>query len=103
MSQPAWKIDASHSAVHFSVRHMVVSKVRGRFSRFEGDIAFDEANPQNSSVKVTLDTSSIDTNEPKRDEHLRSADFFDAAHFPTITFESRKIEKSKEGYQVHGE
>jgi polyisoprenoid-binding protein YceI len=104
MTNPAWKIDASHSAVHFAVRHMVVSKVRGRFSRFEGEIAFDEADPARSTVKVTIDADSIDTNEPKRDGHLKSPDFFDVAKFPTLTFASTKIEKLKgDQYRVHGD
>jgi polyisoprenoid-binding protein YceI len=103
MNPQAWKIDASHSGVHFSVRHMVVSKVRGRFSRLEGDIAFDESNLEASKVNVTIDAASIDTNEPKRDDHLRGPDFFDAAKFPKLTFVSTKIEKAYHGYRVYGE
>jgi polyisoprenoid-binding protein YceI len=103
MTTQTWKIDASHSGVHFSVRHMVVSKVRGRFSKFEGDISFNEAKPEDSKVNVTIDASSIDTNVQQRDDHLRSPDFFDVAKFPTLTFSSTKIEKAGHGYQVHGD
>ena len=103
MNPQTWKIDASHSGAHFSVRHMVVSKVRGRFSKFEGEIAFDEARPEQSKVAVVIDASSIDTGVAQRDDHLRSADFFDVAKFPTVTFTSTKIEKSYHGYKVHGD
>jgi polyisoprenoid-binding protein YceI len=92
-----WKIDPAHSGIHFSVRHMVVSKVRGRFSRFEGDVQLDPAQPEGAKVKVSIDAASIDTNEPKRDDHLRSADFFDVAKFPALTFESTRVEKKGEG------
>jgi polyisoprenoid-binding protein YceI len=103
MTTQAWKIDAQHSGVHFSVRHMVVSKVRGHFSKFEGEVAFDEAHPEQSTVNVTIDASSIDTNVQQRDDHLRSPDFFDVAKFPTLTFKSTKVEKAGGGYRVHGD
>ncbi len=97
-----WKIDPSHSGAHFSVRHLVVAKVRGRFSKFEGTIQLDEGAFEKSKVSVTIDAASIDTHEPKRDDHLRSPDFFDVAKFPTLTFVSSNIVKAGERYNVHG-
>lgn len=87
-----WVIDASHSMITFSVRHMMISKVRGRFSRFDGTVNFDEQNPINSSVHVTIDAASIDTRDERRDGHLMSPDFLDVANYPTITFASKRIE-----------
>lgn len=87
-----WVIDASHSIITFSVRHMMISKVRGRFSRFDGTVNFDEQNPANSSVQVTIDATSIDTRDERRDGHLMSPDFLDVANYPTITFTSKRIE-----------
>lgn len=87
----AWNIDTAHSEITFSVRHMMISNVRGQFKKFSGSINIDEATPANSSVEVTIDVASIDTRDEKRDGHLVSADFFDAATFPTITFKSKSI------------
>lgn len=87
-----WIIDASHSTVTFSVRHMMISKVRGRFSRFDGTVNFDEQNPANSSVHVTIDATSIDTRDERRDGHLMSPDFLDVANYPAITFISKRVE-----------
>ena len=85
-AQPqTWQIDASHSLVEFSVRHMMVSTAKGRFSDFAGWIAFDPANVSGSSVSVEIQANSVATADPKRDEHLRSADFFDVAKFPDIS------------------
>lgn len=91
MTTRTWNIDTSHSAVHFSVRHLVISKVRGAFSRFHGAIQYDDADPRRSSVTVEIDAASVDTREEKRDAHLRSPDFFDVETFPTLTFVSRKV------------
>jgi polyisoprenoid-binding protein YceI len=85
-----YQIDKAHSEAIFQVRHLL-SKVRGRFSDFEGTIDFDETNPEASSVNFTVHTKSIDTNEADRDTHLRSADFFSVDQFPTLTFRSTKI------------
>jgi polyisoprenoid-binding protein YceI len=92
-----WNIDPSHSQVGFAVRHMMMSTVRGRFESFEGEIVGDEADAENSSVSVTIDASSISTNDPKRDEHLRSADFLDVETYPTITFQCTSVENIKDG------
>jgi polyisoprenoid-binding protein YceI len=86
-------IDKAHSEAVFQVRHLI-TKVRGRFSEFEGRIDFDEERPENSTVTVTINTASIDTNEPDRDTHLRSADFFDAGTYPAITFKSERVRKT---------
>jgi polyisoprenoid-binding protein YceI len=99
-----WNIDSSHSGVHFAVRHMVVTKVRGAFTRYQGTINFDEQNPQASKVSVRIEAASIDTREPQRDAHLRSADFFDVERCPTLSFESTKVEKLKgNNYRVTGD
>ena len=93
MATQRWNIDTSHSGVHFTVRHMVISKVRGAFGRWQGVVDFDEQDPSQSRVSVRIDAASIDTREPKRDAHLKSADFFDVEAHPALTFESTKVEK----------
>ena len=85
-----YQIDKAHSEATFQVRHLL-SRVRGRFSDFAGSILFDEAAPSRSAVEFTVQTSSIDTAEPDRDKHLRSADFFDVENFPTLTFTSESV------------
>lgn len=92
MASSTWKIDPSHSAIHFSVRHMVVSKTRGRFTRFGGQIVFDPANPAASSVEVTIEPASIDTADAQRDAHLKSPDFFDVEKFPQASFRSTSVQ-----------
>ncbi|GAP09224.1 uncharacterized conserved protein [Bellilinea caldifistulae] len=88
----SWKIDSAHSEINFSVRHLMVSNVRGRFERFSGVVNFDEENPQNSSVEVQIEAASINTREPQRDAHLRSPDFLNADQFPYLMFKSKRIE-----------
>src|SRR4051812_49271031 len=103
MATSTWTVDTSHSGIHFTVRHMVIAKVRGAFARFGGTIEFDEQNPSASKVVVNVEAASIDTHEPKRDAHLRSPDFFDVEKFPAITFESTTVERKKgDEYQVRG-
>jgi len=98
-----WTLDKVHSSITFKVSHMVVSKTVGKFDKFDMDIKWDEKKPQNSTVKVTIDAASINTGDPKRDEHLRGADFFDVAQYPTIVFESTKITpKGKDKVLVQG-
>jgi polyisoprenoid-binding protein YceI len=92
-AQPStWTIDSAHTATQFSVRHMMVSNVRGEFANTKGTVRWDGSNLASAVVEATIDASSINTREPQRDAHLRSADFFDVARFPTLTFRSTKIE-----------
>ncbi|PTL80528.1 YceI family protein [Vitiosangium sp. GDMCC 1.1324] len=103
MASATWNIDLTHSGIHFTVRHMVISKVRGSFRRFSGTVSLDEQNPAVSSVSARIETASIDTGVEQRDGHLRSPDFFDAEKFPTISFQSTKVEKSGDnGLRVTG-
>jgi polyisoprenoid-binding protein YceI len=89
----AWQIDASHTLVEFGVRHLMISTVRGRFGRVAGTFRVPAgAGFEAAEVEATIDVESLDTREPQRDAHLRSADFFDAAHFPVITFKSRRVD-----------
>jgi len=97
-----WNIDASHSNLQFSVRHMVISKVRGAFERFNGSFELDDANAP-SNVVVTIDASSIQTREPKRDEHLRSKDFLDVETYPTLSFVGKSAERRGDHYEIRGE
>lgn len=100
----SWQIDPAHSVVEFSVRHMMISRVRGRFHKFDGTFNLDEEHPERSWVEFTVHVDSIDTGEPNRDNHLRSADFFDVASFPTMTFRSTAIERAGPNtYRVKGD
>lgn len=90
----AWQLDNSHSSVEFAVRHMMISTVRGRFEDFSGQVNFDEQNPENSSVNVQIQASSINTRDGQRDGHLKSADFLNVEQYPLITFQSTRIEKT---------
>ncbi len=89
-----WTIDTAHSQVAFSVRHLMISRTHGHFEQFQGTVNFDEQNPTNSSVEVSVDIASINTMNEQRDTHLKSNDFLDAATFPTMTFTSKRIEVS---------
>jgi polyisoprenoid-binding protein YceI len=93
-----WQIDPAHSAAHFSVRHLMISNVRGEFTNISGSALMDPADLSNSSVEVTIQAASLSTREPQRDEHLRSADFFDVAKYPTLTFRSKRIESQGAEY-----
>jgi polyisoprenoid-binding protein YceI len=89
-SASSWKIDAAHSDVGFKVRHLMVSNVKGNFNKYNGVVDLNDTDITRSKIDVTIDVNSINTNEAKRDEHLRSAEFFDAAKYPTMTFVSKK-------------
>jgi polyisoprenoid-binding protein YceI len=96
-------VDKAHSEVTFRVRHLGISNVSGRFTDFDGTIQIDQARPEVSSVEFTIQTTSVNTANEGRDKHLRSADFFDAEKFPTITFKSSKVAAAgKDRYNVTG-
>ena len=97
MSASSWSFDPAHSEIGFVVRHMVVSKVRGKFASWDGSLTFDPDNLAASKTEATIDVKSIDTGVSDRDDHLRSADFFDADNHPHITFESKRVEPKGEG------
>jgi polyisoprenoid-binding protein YceI len=92
-----WSIDPSHTSAGFGVRHMMVSTTHGQFTKVAGAVEIDDADVTRSQIDVTIDAASIDTRDAKRDEHLRSADFFDVAKYPTITFRSTRIVKGEGG------
>ena len=96
-------IDSAHSEVGFTVKHMKFAKAKGKFGSFSGTINFDEANPANSTVNVTIDTGSINTNQADRDAHLKSQDFFNAEINPEITFVSTSVEPDGDEMKVHGD
>ncbi len=99
-----WQIDASHSSVEFAVKHMMISSTKGRFSGVAGTINYDSANLAGASVDVTIDASTIDTRDEKRDGHLRSADFFDVEKFPTLTFKSTSVTpKGGDAFELVGD
>lgn len=98
----SWTIDPVHSEVSFLVRHMMVSKVRGSFRSFSGQIVTAD-DPTQSSVTAEISLASIDTGNEQRDNHVRSADFFDVAQFPTMTYRSTTIRSTVDGFEVDGE
>jgi polyisoprenoid-binding protein YceI len=103
-AQSTWEIDTVHSHLGFSVRHLVISKVHGRFSRWTGTLSLDDARPESSRVEVRIEAASIDTHEPQRDAHLRSADFLDTDRHPIIEFRSTRIERAGgDRYQLAGD
>jgi len=100
----AWEIDAAHSQATFSVRHMMISTVKGHFKVLSGHLHIDEQNPANSWVDAQVEAASIDTREERRDAHLRSPDFLDAVNYPTLSFKSTKVEHvSGNEYNVIGD
>lgn len=96
----SWQIDTAHSEILFSVRHMMLSKVRGQFEKFNGSVNFDETNPAATTVEVEIDAASINTREAQRDAHLKSPDFFDVEKYPTLTFKSTAVEMSDESHAL---
>jgi len=97
-----WVTDQAHSEVNFSVRHLSLTSVHGRFGKVNGTIQLNQADVSKSSVQVTIDVTTVDTGEPARDTHLKTADFFDVAQFPTATFTSTSVAKSANGLTVTG-
>lgn len=97
-----YAIDTAHSSAQFSVKHLMVSNVRGEFTKMTGTVNWDDANPAKTSIDAAIDVNTISTREPKRDEHLRSADFFDTAKYPTMAFKSTNAWKSGGKWQVAG-
>jgi len=99
-----WQVDASHSTIGFSVKHMMVTNVHGAFGKVTGSVKLDDKDITKSVVEATIDASSIDTRDEKRDGHLKSPDFFDVAKFASVTFKSTKIEKAgKDKLKIHGD
>lgn len=98
-----YEIDPAHTSVQFSVRHMMISNVRGEFTKLSGKAVGDPAAPTAAVVEATIEAASIDTRNEKRDEHLRAPDFLDVAKFPTITFKSKSVAKAGEGWKLTGD
>ena len=103
-SRTTWSIDPTHSNVEFAVRHLMIATVKGRFNAVEGTVVLDEANPAASTAEITVQVASIDTREPQRDAHLRSADFFDVEKYPTLTFRSSGVRDiTADGFTLAGD
>jgi polyisoprenoid-binding protein YceI len=103
LNAQTWKLDAAHSSVGFSVRHMVVSKAKGTFRKFSGSATGDPANPAAAQVEITIDAASIDTGNADRDNDLRSENFFEVAKYPTIVFRSKRVARSGGGLTIVGD
>src|SRR5574342_1217767 len=104
MTNTKWSLDPAHSRVDFSVRHMMIAKVKGSFNSFSASIEADPSDLTTANIQFTIDLSSVDTRNEDRDNHLRSADFFDVENNPTMTFSSTSITKTSEGeYDVIGD
>jgi polyisoprenoid-binding protein YceI len=99
-----WSIDPAHSSVHFKVRHMMISNVRGEFRTVRGGLKLNDADTTRSEIDIEIDTASIHTRDEQRDAHLRSGDFLDTEHHPLLTFRSTKIEKTGvDSFRVQGD
>lgn len=92
-----WNIDPVHSAAQFKVKHMMISNVKGEFTSVKGSLELDDRNIENSRVQAEIDAATINTREPQRDAHLKSADFFDVEKFPTLSFRSTKVSQKDDG------
>jgi len=104
MTKTKWNVDAAHSEIGFSVKHMMISKAKGTFNDFDANIEMDPNNLEDASIEFTIDVKSIDTKNEDRDNHLRSDDFFDVDNYPKITFNATDIKKkSEEQYDVTGD
>ena len=103
MTKAKWNVDTVHSTIGFSVRHMMISNVKGTFNEFDGNIELDPTDLTDASIEFTIDASSVDTRMPDRDDHLRSADFFDVENHPNLTFKATEIKKtSEDNYDMTG-
>ncbi|ADP78975.1 YceI family protein [Pseudofrankia inefficax] len=102
LSAGVWPIDPAHSGVYFQVRHLGLTNVRGRFDLFNGTLTIGET-LADVAIDATIDMASVNTNQPDRDAHLRSTDFFDVEHHPTMYYRSLSVTESEDGYQVDGE
>jgi polyisoprenoid-binding protein YceI len=98
-----YEIDPSHSAAAFTVKHMMISNVRGELSGLKGEVSWSKPDFSDAKVDVTIDVNTIDTREPNRDKHLKSPDFFDVAKFPTLTFKSTKVVKAGDKVKISGD
>ncbi len=99
-----WAIDPVHSSVEFAVRHLMITTVKGRFTDVQGTVVLDEATPSASTADITVQVASIDTREPQRDAHLKSADFFEIEKFPTLTFRSTAVRDwNADGFTLIGD
>ena len=99
-----WKMDSAHTTAEFKVKHMMITNVKGQFSGVSGTLSLDEQDVTNSKIDVTIPTATINTREPDRDTHLKSADFFDVEKFPTITFKSTSVtRRSSDEVEVEGD
>ncbi len=97
-AQPVqWRVDPLHSSAQFSVRHMMISTVRGQFGGVKGTVVYDAKEPRNSSVEATIDCTTINTGEPKRDSDLKGKEFFDVEHYPLMTFKSTRVATAGKG------
>jgi polyisoprenoid-binding protein YceI len=98
-----YQIDPAHSNATFAVKHMMVSTVRGEFTKITGKVTLDEKDLTKSTLEATIDASTVNTREPKRDAHLKSPDFFDVAKFPTLSFKSNKVTKAGDKVKIAGD
>lgn len=98
-----YQLDPSHSTASFSIKHMMIAKVHGGFEKLSGTLNFDPKNPESTKIDVQIEAASINTREPQRDNHLRSADFFDVEKYPYLTFKSNRVEGKPGDLKIHGD
>ena len=98
-----WDFDRAHSNIEFKIKHLMISKVRGSFDSYSGQLAYDENDITKSKVEISIDVASINTGNQQRDDHLRSADFFDVEKYPKMTFVSREIFRTDDGLKIKGD